>query len=396
MTANGPGRVGKRQGALWLALLVAGLLPACTEEKKLVSGCSSDEECGEPAHWRCELTTGECLCRTAAACGTGEVCNSLGYCQANVGCYGSGDCPEGFFCDTTTNTCLADGRCAVDLHCKTGELCDAATRLCKAGSRSHGDCRLGEACLCREIADDGTEREVPCGCEATSEQERARCAVGRCSVEACVDDAFCGWGELCRAPSEGALPACESDYDPELRPYCDTCVYAPGEKACGEAPNFCLYSTYTQSTYCGVDCSQGQRCPNGYDCADVIVVWTKTRCESNSDCASPENRTDVPCASDADCPNHGLCDLAAGFCYGKCLKHEGANESFCSCVVDDDCAQDSCDPTKGLCSITKRACDMEGESCPRIRCVDFGEKGGCHIGQNCKPLEGLTCGDLRE
>jgi len=45
MTANGPGRVGKRQGALWLALLVAGLLPACTAEKKLASGCSSDEEC---------------------------------------------------------------------------------------------------------------------------------------------------------------------------------------------------------------------------------------------------------------------------------------------------------------------------------------------------------------
>jgi hypothetical protein len=26
--------------------------------------------------------------------------------------------------------------------------------------------------------------------------------------------------------------------------------------------------------------------------------------------------------------------------------------------------------------------------------VDFGNKGGCLIGQNCKPLEGLTCSDV--
>jgi len=379
----------------WFALGAALAVAACTSNDRLVSGCSSDEECGNPAHWRCELTTGECLCRTADACKTGESCNSQGYCQAQVGCYESRDCPPGFFCDSTTNTCLADGRCATDLHCGPGELCDAATKICKPGCRSHGDCRLGEACLCREIADDGSEREVPCGCEASDEAGRKACPIGRCSTEACVDDAFCGWGELCVAPSETALPQCQSAYDPETTPYCDNCVYNPTGAPCGKGPNFCLYSTYTQSTYCGVDCSQGQACPNGYDCADVIVVWTKTRCTSNAQCASAENRTDLRCETDADCPNHGLCDQASGFCYGKCSFHEGANESFCACVVDDDCANDSCDPTSWTCSITKRDCTPDGQECGRIRCVDFGTKGGCHIGQNCKPLEGLSCSDLR-
>lgn len=396
MSAKAGEAMKRGMGPGWLLLLAAvALAPACTEDQKLVKGCSADEECGDPAHWRCDLPTGECLCRTASACKTGEICNSQGYCQARVGCYESRDCPAGFFCDATTNICLADGRCSIDLHCQSGQLCDAATRICKPGCRSHGDCRLGEACLCQEIAEDGSAVEAPCGCEGVGEEERARCPIGRCSTQACVDDAFCDWGELCRATPASALPSCESDYDPELRRYCDNCLWGPGAEACGRGPNFCLYSTYTQSTYCGVDCSQGQACPNGYDCADVIVVWTRTRCGTDADCAGPENRTDLLCETDADCPNHGLCDQASGFCFGKCLRHEGASESFCSCVVDDDCAQDSCDPGTGTCSITRRDCNLDGESCQRIRCVDFGEKGGCHIGQNCKPLEGLTCSDLR-
>ncbi len=378
-----------------MALLCGASLAACSDDNKLAGGCNADEDCGNPAHWRCELESGECLCRTNDPCRAGEICNSQGYCQAFIGCYETRDCPDGYFCDTATNTCLPKGRCASDLHCQAGSLCDKATSLCKPGCRSNGDCNLREACICTTIADDGTEVEAPCGCEATGEVGRLDCPVGRCSTEACVEDAFCGWGELCRTPQSGGLPKCESDYDPELRPYCDNCVTTPGQKSCGKGPNFCLYSTYTQSTYCGVDCSDGQACPNGYDCADVIVVWTKTKCTSNAQCASPEFRSSLRCEQDADCPNHALCDTGSGFCYGKCTKHEGASESFCACVEDDDCAQDSCNPNDWTCSITRRECDLAGNGCRPIRCVDFGTQGGCHIGRNCKPLEGLTCDDVR-
>jgi hypothetical protein len=253
-------------------------------------------------------------------------------------------------------------------------------------------------CLCPGIGAQSSQ-EVACACEATTEEGRQACAIGRCSSETCLDDSYCGWGEVCRAPPEGGLARCETDFDPDLRPYCSNCDYSPGRDACGSGPNFCLYSTYTRQNYCGVDCSQGQRCPNGYACADVIVVYTRTRCTSNAECASPDRRSQIECREDADCPLHGLCarDPGAeiGYCYGRCTFHEGASESFCACIEDDDCAQDTCDPMTRTCSITRQPCDLNGNGCRKIKCVDFGDKGGCHIGENCKPLEGLSCHDLR-
>ena len=80
--------------------------------------------------------------------------------------------------------------------------------------------------------------------------------VGRCVAQACVDNSWCGWGEVCRLPPEGGLPRCQTDYDNDLRPYCSNCVYTPGQDSCGKGANFCLFSTYTGRTYCGVDCSE--------------------------------------------------------------------------------------------------------------------------------------------
>jgi hypothetical protein len=392
-----------RPFVLVLLPLLAALLAGCPNDKKLVSGCRSDSDCGDPAVYRCEVETAQCLCKTNAACKEGEFCNSQGYCQAHVGCYETRDCPAGFFCDPTTSTCLASGRCASDLHCPLGQLCDQSTSTCKAGCRTHGDCDATQrqACVCPAAASDagaGGGGEAPCSCEGTTDEERAKCAVGRCAAQVCVDNSWCGYGEVCRTPPEGGLPKCQTDYDNDLRPYCANCVYSPGQDSCGKGANFCLYSTYTGRTYCGVDCSDGQECPYGYDCSDVIVVWTRTQCGATDECMSPDHRTNLPCNVDDDCPNHGLCGhdpgMPMGYCYGRCTFHEGASQSFCSCVADEDCAQDICVAETRTCSISKRPCDPNGTGCKKVRCVDFGDKGGCLIGQNCKPLEGLTCSDV--
>ncbi len=383
------------------ALLGASLAAGCKSNKQLVSGCSTDEDCGSVQNFRCNRDTGECLCRTNGACKPGETCNAQGYCQAKVGCYETRDCPAGYFCDPASNTCLANGRCASDLHCKQGQLCDLATNLCKPGCRASGDCNLGDACICTTTDASGAQVQAPCTCDATSAADRQKCPIGACVSGTCVDNSYCKFGEVCATPPGGGLKQCINDYDPKLRPYCDNCVYAPGSETCGTGPNFCLYSTYTSTTYCGVDCSDGQQCANGYDCADVIVVYMKWQCFADSDCSSPEKRSSQVCTLDSDCPLHGFCakdpGAKTGFCAGKCLKHEGANQSFCSCILDDDCAQDSCDTVTRTCDISKRPCDINtGAGCRKIRCVDFGDTGGCQIGMNCKPLEGLTCADVRK
>jgi Cys-rich repeat protein len=382
------------RGMLAAAALGAFAGLACSKRGGAGQGCGADSDCGDAAAFRCDTATGACLCRTSAACSAGEICNDLGYCQSHVGCSDNTDCPTGFLCDSAAGACMALGQCTNDLQCKTGELCDAASKTCRPGCKSSGDCALREVCLCPGSGDAGAA-EVPCGCDALDAEGRASCPVGRCSSRTCAVDADCSRGERCRAPPEGGLPICLSDYDPSLRPYCDSCVWTPGRDTCGSGPNFCLYSTYeSHLSYCGVDCSQGQSCAHGYECGDVIVVFFQTLCTTTEDCVGTINESSERCSADKPCRFGGLCS-PEGYCYGKCTPREGADQSFCSCVKDDDCAQDVCESTTRTCSISRQPCDLHGEGCPKIRCVDFGGQGGCVIGRNCKPQVGLTCADVR-
>src|SRR5690606_32970127 len=159
-----------------------------------------------------------------------------------------------------------------------------------------------------------------------------------------------------------ALPICQDDYDPVRSPYCDECVFSPGKNPCGNGPNFCLIETLDNTRLCGVDCSDGKQCANGIRCSDVTVVSQRWQCGRDGDCATPEVRTNIVCKDDAECPNGAICGKAPGadegFCHGKCLGSEGGQFGYCSCVVDEDCAQDTCDTTTRTCSVSKRPCDL--------------------------------------
>ena len=370
---------------------------ACSSKPTILHGCSRDEDCGDPAVYRCDLETGECRCKTDAACKDGEFCNPQGYCQAHVGCYETRDCPNGFFCDPSTNLCLPDGRCASDMDCPAGQLCDPATQTCKPGCRVDGDCSLREVCLCASGGDGGAGEDL-CGC-SPGDGGTGGCPLGRCATGFCRSDGFCAWGEVCRAPAGGGAMTCQSDVDTATRPYCADCVDLPGQNSCGTGANFCLWSPYTGNSYCGVDCSENQPCANGYECRDVIRFYSRGMCASPDQCKAPENRSTLTCQKDEDCHNHGLCGhdpgAPVGFCYGHCTLLEGATKSYCGCITDDDCPQDICVAESRTCSGTLKNCDPNGAGCGKIHCVDAGDKSGCMVGQNCKPIIGLTCADVR-
>ena len=372
----------------WRPLLATAgaalLFLACREPPLAGKGCSKDSDCGNPAAYRCETQTGVCYCRTSEACEPGEFCNIAGFCQDKSGCVRNEDClGSNVFCDTSSGLCVSRGYCTTDLHCDLGFICDFSSNRCVEGCRRDGDCP-GISCRCGDL---------PCACAGTSQQELQACPIGVCDSTFCSNASFCPYGEICGIPADAGVQRnqCYSDYHPERRPYCDNCTFGGGTSICGSGPNYCLVDTARGGApYCGADCSAGQPCPNGYACQDVIVVgppWTP-RCASQACPSHPE----VPCLADGGCPRGGEC--FNGQCAGRCDRSEGDAFAFCGCLTNSDCAQENC-TSGGECEISRRPCAVPGAPCDPIRCVDFGGFGGCFIGQNCAPTDGLTCVEVK-
>lgn len=367
-------------------LVVAG----CRDTRIGASGCREDADCGSPASaYRCEPSTGVCYCRTDQACPGAQFCNVVGFCQDRSGCATNLECADpSTYCDTASGQCIPRGRCSSDIQCQLGEVCDTARSTCVMGCHTNGDC-AGSSCRCGEVA---------CACTGSTPEELARCSIGVCDPEFCSDSSFCAFGDTCAAQPDAGFPRahCFNDYDTRLRPYCDNCTFGGGTEICGTGPNYCLIDTRNPGNqYCGSDCGAGQTCPRGYACQDVIVVLSQWEC-SRANPTCPSNPS-LPCTTDADCRRGGSCNKspgqASGFCGGKCGIEEGDDTGFCSCQLDADCAQETC--SGGECSISRRAC-VNDTDCRSIRCVDYQGGGGCLIGQNCAPSNGLSCVEVKQ
>ncbi|MBN2496431.1 MAG: hypothetical protein JXR96_17690 [Deltaproteobacteria bacterium] len=324
----------RRRASLSAALAALGCVwlaaVGCESPESLRTYCSDDLDC--PAGYRCERETGLCVCATDEVCGPDEYCAPDGRCRRSMACDSNLDCPDGEFCDSTTGNCLPEGMCTADKQCPLGQICSETRFVCVPGCRIKGDCPLGQ--ICRQ---------------------------GACK-DGCDDKYDCDWGQLCDRASETC-------YHDTRGPYCAHCasatIYDPSQ--CAPGPNYCLIKggDLSLAPYCGVDCSQGEKeqpCPNGYDCFSVRLVYTSENCSEDWECSS-----------------------------GKCYIKEGDEKGFCLCTADSQCPDDSCDETTFECRYTRKNCTPGGNECDRpIYCID----GFCHIGWNCKPVEGLRCEDL--
>ncbi len=371
-----------------VVLVLFCAIAACKNPKLEQKGCLQDADCGMPAGaYRCEPSTGECYCRTNDACAPREFCNPAGFCQDRAGCEKNSDCLDAsLFCDTTTGTCLGKGRCSTDLQCELGQVCDLKRSTCVSGCRSNGDCKA-TSCRCGD---------APCECRGTTAAQIAACQIGDCDPNFCADNTFCKFGETCgpQADAGTSRNRCYSDFDNDRRPYCARCTSGAGLSTCGTGANYCITDTRTASTYCGADCSAGESCPRGYGCRDIVVVFSRLECSTTKGCLPDPT---LPCAADSECKRGGKCIKEPGFpnglCAGVCRLREGSSFGFCSCQADFDCAQESC--SAGECTISRKKC-VNPEDCRRIRCVDFQNAGGCLIGQNCTPANGLTCVEVSQ
>ena len=198
---------------------------------------------------------------------------------------------------------------------------------------------------------------------------------------------------------------------------------------CAEgAPNYCLIDASLplgQAFFCGVDCSGGQGCPNGYQCRDVRIVTAQNCLPSSGLSACPSPATNPPCdpAKNHAGPKGGIvnddceaaqpplvgsvCDPRTSRCTAQCLgTGEAGVQAFCSCIQDSDCPKDVCSAATRRCTISGKPCFLgaDPDDCQagrqQIFCVKaldakLGEVGYCRIGQNCAPAPGYTCSILR-
>ncbi len=391
------------------ALAALTLTLAACHEQTLSVACSTDSDC--PAHFRCSASgqfQGRCLCADDQACTQDTdagplICNPQGFCQSKVGCFTDSDCPAPQVC--ACGICVQAPGCCSDIDCPIGQICPAQTHLCTPGCRSNGDCPLGDggavvACVC--------PGGVECHCPPTgggfvdpASYDRSLCPIGRCDPTTCAGDtSVCPYDQSCLGSTiDGGRSTCETD--PRMNILCQSCTLAtPGQlQACGtQGANFCLVDPEDSTgnlTYCGIDCSQGQSCPSGYDCDDVIIL-TQALCTTNSSCAPTGGPCDIT-QPDAGCPVDAVCAVrpgeTQGRCSGFCVKEEGNSAGFCTCVTNKDCPRDQCDTSTRTCTISQQPCDPTNPAtCNAIvSCVDFGGARGCWIGRNCAPGHGLHC-----
>lgn len=358
-----------------LALLACVVVAPGCEEKGLVRVCSNDSQC-QPGFMCTE--DGRCVCTSSASCESNETCNAVGQCQIRVGCETSLECSQGQYCDRLSGNCLDRDRCTADVQCPLGFICDSVRFECVGGCRDVGDCTLGAVCEC--------------------EDQQASCQRMQCRVGPCGDNSYCKYGESCVAEQEGDDKRCVRD---QRGPFCEGCVFGPGQDYCRAGPNdanYCLVDTSKNYSayYCGVDCNGGEECPWGFDCNDVLILTEQT-CGGVNQCPLRE----IECAKDADCKG-GACDVAAGKCRAKCVAGEGDVQGFCTCLRDDDCPRDTCDSLTQRCLISQVACDPLAENpCATIYCKNEKDErtgdeiGYCFIGRNCAPVEGVTCDLVR-
>jgi len=162
-------------------------------------------------------------------------------CPSGPQCEIPSDCPEGQTCNSAgqciTQSCTSSNDCEVESYCNL----EAAQ--CTAGCLNDRDC------LPTHVCDQDAKRCITPGCRST--------------------ELDCNVGEFCNALTGECYDAGGM--------YCAECE---SREDCNggnpDGPNWCLRMGGNSQTYCGVDCSQGQPCPRGYDCLRVITVGQVT------------------------------------------------------------------------------------------------------------------------
>ena len=130
------------------------------------------------------------------------------------------------------------------------------------------------------------------------------------------------------------------------------------------------HGPYGQQRICGVNCAQGQACPNGYSCTEIIILPQSTpRCGVEV-CVVNEGETSGYCSQNANlsCADHKDCPM--GPPGGDCPRRDVGNcliDQTKECSEDVECCDDPTACPEGSC--VKQLCRRGGEGSAYGVCV---------------------------
>lgn len=306
--------------------------------------------------------------------------------QSDITCDSLENCPVGYLCDPVARVCREAGEvptCARDTDCPLAQICISGA--CGPGCVRDGDCGLDVACIEGACVDDGR-----CNTSATCPFGQSCSAAGRCEFPA-------GGGQVCQPCYEARL--CLSDTDcpgtscvrPDLERYgrCETC-----------GGGLCRFSDTSEP-----GCSDDAQCGGGRICY-------RGPCTADPQCAASGWGTcGAYLARGAQAPAEGVGSCTLGTCVrAECSFRCDATAEIDTCgrgyactrfitiPVTDTCTTDADCGANSQCrrvneSDAQRYCSCSADSeCPSdTRCSD----GACVASEECAPLLGLTCQELR-
>jgi hypothetical protein len=159
----------------------------------------------------------------------------------------------------------------------------------------------------------------------------------------------------------GSTAECQCSQQPEFAGVCRVGIACQPQMG----SDFCRYDDHP-------DCGDGASC--------FVATGTTTgscTCATDDDCEGG-----ATCVAQLCCPQGSTVRTDR-----ECALGENRVSGFCTCATDDDCPRDVCDGASATCAITGLPCTPGADDCGAIPCVN----GGCLIGENCAPEQGLTC-----
>ncbi|MCB9738676.1 MAG: hypothetical protein H6747_05350 [Deltaproteobacteria bacterium] len=389
--------------------------------------CSTSADCavhedGNPCNGTlyCEVTSGTCEINPASV----VKCPDLGQgaCQITACNVGTGKCevqsaPNGQSCDDG-DPCTAAEECDAGTCKATGNVCTCLSDAECAG-KNGGNLCIGEH-FCDKSAQPFTCKIKPASAVSCDPKDDTYCqkntcnpATGTCKLQFLANDTVCEDGDTCTVGDVCTGGACQSGTD--------TCACAE-DKDCAslEDGSLCNGTLFCNKATkkCELNPATVVTCPDALDtfCTQNVCEPVTGKCEfqalnggkacdDGNDCTKGEICQDGTCGggtnlcfcnADADCQDDGNLCNGTPFCNKAKNQCETNPATVVSCPTVDDslCAQNTCIPKTGKCSLLPinngLGCDADSNNCTKD---DVCNNGTCQPGVNvCQCQKDEDCG----